>query len=392
MANISNKEVAIIGVGMTNMANREDKGMKELFVEALNGAYADVEKGIDPKDIQEAWIGSLKTGGSQLGNTAPMLCDMAHLPNIPSQSIENACASSSYAFRDGVMSILSGKNDIVLIGGCEKMNDLTRERNRYWLGNSGDVEWERLAGMSFPGLYAMVASRHFHLHGTTHDQLAKITVKNHRNGYYNPKAQLRFQVDFEKAANAPFLAYPFTLFDVCPVTDGAAVALLCRGDLAKNFTDNPVFVAGMGAAIDAMALHDREDLSRFRAAEISANMAYKDSGLKPDDIDVAEVHDCFTIAELVAYEALGFCGIGEGGRLIDEGETSIDGRIPVNCSGGLKSKGHPIGATGLCQIYEIVHQLRGDVQPERQVKGAKIGLTENAGGSVGSCTVTILRI
>ena len=391
MAEFRDREVAIIGVGMTRLGNREDKGMKELFVEALDETFKDVDKGIDPKEIKEVWIGGLKTGGSQLGNTAPLLCDMAHLPNSPAQSVENACAASSFALRDGVMSIRAGTNDVVLVGGCEKMNDLTRERNRYWLGNSGDVEWERLAGMSFPGLYAMVAIRHFHKYGTTHEQLCKIAVKNHQNGYHNPKAQLRFLVDYEKAVKAPFLAYPFTLFDVCPVTDGAATAILCRGDLAKKFTDRPVYVAGMGAGTDAMALHDREDITRFRAAEFAGKMAYEEAGLKPDDIDVAEVHDCFTIAELIAYEALGFCKPGEGGRMIDDGETGLGGRIPVNCSGGLKSKGHPIGATGLCQVYEIVRQLRGEVETERQVKGAEIGLTENAGGSVGSCTVTILR-
>ena len=386
------REVAIVGVGMTRLGNRERMGMKELFAEALTEAFADVEKGIDPAAINEVWVGSLKTGGSQLGNTAPLLCDMVHLPDVPAQSVENACAGGAFAFRDGVMSIRSGMNDVVVVAGCEKMNDLTRERNRYWLGNSGDVEWERLAGVSFPGLYAMVALRHFHKYGTSREQLCKIAVKNHKHGLRNPKAQLRFPIDYEKALQAPYIAYPFTLFDVCPITDGAAVAILCRADLAKEFTDTPIYVVGLGAASDAMALHDRADITRFRAAELAAAQAYKEAGVTPANIDVAEVHDCFTIAELITYEALGFCGFGEGGRLVDEKHTELGGRIPVNVSGGLKSKGHPIGATGLCQIYEIVHQLRGDVQePERQVQGAEIGLAENAGGSVGSCAVTILR-
>lgn len=387
------RDVAIIGVGQTRYGAFPDRGIKALFFEAYLEALKDVEKGLDPKEIQEAWIGTLQTGGNQLGNVAALMTEQANLPYIPANRVENACASGGFAFRNAVMSIKSGMRDIVLASGVEKMTDLPRERNRYWLGVSGDVEWERLAGTNFPSIYALMAIRHMHEHGTTKKQLAMVSVKNHKNGAKNPKAQLRFEITLEQAIEAPFFTYPLGLFDLCPVTDGAAAIILCRGDLATRFTDKPVWVAGIGAGTDYLAIHDRKDMTRIISTEVAAREAYAQAGLKPDDIDLAEVHDCFTIAEIIAYEGLGFAKPGEGGKLIEAGETEIGGRIPVNASGGLKSKGHPIGATGAGQIYEMVHQLRGDAKnPERQVKGAEIGLCHNVGGSGGTCAVTILKI
>ncbi|MEW6202163.1 MAG: thiolase domain-containing protein [bacterium] len=387
------KDVAIIGAGQTSYGVMPDKGLKELFAEAFIEAVNDVQKGIDTADIQEAWIGTLGTGGAQLGNFAPLLTEQVYLPFIPAQRVEDACAASTFAFRDAVMAIKSGMRNVVLAGGVEKMTDLPRERNRYWLGVSGDVEWERLAGTNFPGIYAMIAMRHMHEYGTTREQLMKVAIKNHRNAVNNPKAQFKAELTMEKCLKAPFIAYPFTIYDVCPVSDGAAVVILCRADWANKFTDKPVYIAGIGAGTDYLAIHDRKDITRLRAAENAAQDAYRQAGVKPDDIDVAEVHDCFTIAEILAYEAIGFAKVGEGGRLLDDGDTEIGGKIPVNPSGGLKAKGHPIGATGTGQICEIVHQLRGDVQkPDRQVKGAKIGLTHNVGGSGGTATVNIFRI
>ena len=387
------RDVAIIGVGQTRYGVFPRKGRKELFFEAFQEAINDVEKGLAPKDIQEVYIGSMETGGAQLGNLAGLMAEQVNLPHRGARRVENACASSGFAFRDAVIAIKSGIADIVLAGGVEKMTDLPRERNRYWLGVSGDVEWERLAGTNFPGIYAMIATRHMYLHGTKREQLAKVGVKNHKNGALNPKAQFQYEITLEQVLNAPLLAYPFTVFDSCPITDGASVVILCRADMAKSFTDKPVYVLGSGAGTDNLAIHDRKDITRLLAAEVAAHQAYKQAGLKPEDIDLAEVHDCFTIAEIIAYESLGFAQLGEGGKLIDEGETQIGGRIPVNPDGGLKSKGHPLGATGTGQIYEIVHQLRGDaVKPGRQVKGAEVGLTHVAGGSGGTATVHILGV
>ncbi len=387
------KEVAIIGVGQTQYGSFPEIGIKELFTEACLAAMKNAEKGIDHKEIQEAWIGTLQTGGNQLGNLAALMTEQANLPYIPAHRVENACASASSAFRCGVMAIKSGLRDVVLVGGVEKMTDLPRERNRYWLGVSGDVEWERLAGTNFPGIYALMALRHFHEHGTTKKQLAMVAVKNHKNAVKNPKAQFRFEVTLEQVMEAPFFAYPLGLFDLCPVTDGASAAILCRGDIARNFTDKPVWVAGSGAGTDYLAVHDRKDVTRIMSAERAGKEAYAQAGVKPEDIDFAEIHDCFTIAEIIAYEGLGFAKYGEGGKLIESGETQIGGRIPVNASGGLKAKGHPIGCTGIGQIYEAVNQLRGEAKdPERKVKGAEVGLCHNVGGSGGTCCVHILKI
>jgi acetyl-CoA C-acetyltransferase/acetyl-CoA acyltransferase len=385
-------DVAVVGVGQTKYGAFPEKGMKELFVDAFREAVADVQKGIDPKRIQEAFIGTLETGGNQLGNVASLVIEQVHIPNIPARRVENACASSGFAFRDAYLAVKTGRYDVVLAGGVEKMTDLPRERNRYWLGVSGDVEWERLAGTNFPGIYAMIAMRHMYEYGTKKEQISGVAVKNHRNAAKNPKAQLRFEITLERAMTSQMLAYPLTIFDACPTTDGASVAILCRGELAKEFTDSPVYVVGSGAATDFLAIHDRKQITHLIAGTLAGKQAYEEAGVKPQDIDVAEVHDCFTIAEILAYESLGFAKIGEGGRLVSEGETEIGGKIPVNPSGGLKAKGHPIGATGVGQVYEITHQLRGDLkEKERQVKDAEIGLTHNVGGSGGTAVVHILK-
>ncbi len=385
-------KVAIIGVGQTRFGEFADKGVKELFVEAFLEAINDVDKGIDPKDIKEAYIGNLGVGGIQLGNFSSMAVDQIGLHGIPATRVENACASSGFAFRSAVMAIMSGVCDVALAGGVEKMTDIPRDKLRYWLGVSGDTEWERLAGMTFPGVYALMALRHMHQYGTKREHLAMVAVKNHKNGAQNPKAHFQRETTLERALNSPMVAYPLTIFDCCPVSDGASVAILCRADLAKKYTDTPIYVAGFGAGTDRLSLFEREDFTTLMASVLAAKQAYKMAGIEPKDVDVAEVHDCFTIAEIIAYEDLGFCKKGEGAKLIEEGETEIGGRIPVNPSGGLKAKGHPIGATGTGQIYEIVKQLRGEAEKRsRQVSGAEIGLTHNVGGSGGTAVVHILR-
>jgi len=385
-------EVAVIGVGQTPFGLFPKRSLKSLFWEAFEEALRDVEKGLDPKDVQEAWIGTLSTGGGQLGNQAALLCESVGLVGVSAHHVENACASGGFAFRNAVLAIRSGACRVALAGGIEKMSDLPRERNRLWLGVSGDVEWERLAGTNFPGIYAMLARRHMHEHGTLKEWITGVAVKNHANALHNPKAQFRFPLELGKALQAPMLADPLTVFDACGITDGAAVAILCRKQDAASYTDRPVWVLGSGAGTDYLAIHDRKDLTGLAAARKAAFEAYKEAGVGPEGIHVAEVHDCFTIAEIMAYEDLGFCGDGEGGFLIRDKITEIQGPRPVNPSGGLKAKGHPIGATGIGQICEMVHQLRGDVlEPSRQVRGAKVGLTHNVGGSGGTAVVHIFR-
>lgn len=272
------------------------------------------------------------------------------------------------------------------------MTDIPRDKLRYWLGVSGDTEWERLAGMTFPGVYALMALRHVHQYGTKREHLAMVAVKNHKNGAQNPKAHFQREITLEVALNSPMVAYPLTIFDCCPVSDGASVAILCRADLAKKYTDTPIYVAGFGAGTDRLSLFERENFTTLIASVLAARQAYKMAGIEPKDVNVAEVHDCFTIAEIIAYEDLDFCKKGEGAKLVEEGETEIGGKISVNPSGGLKAKGHPIGATGAGQIYEIVKQLRGEVEKKsRQVSGAEVGLTHNVGGSGGTAVVHILR-
>lgn len=385
-------EVAVIGVGQTPFGLFPKRNLKSLFFEAFQEALQDVEKGLDPRDIQEAWIGTLCTGGGQLGNQAALLCESVGLAGISAHHVENACASGGFAFRNAVLAIRAGVCNVALAGGIEKMSDLPRERNRLWLGVSGDVEWERLAGTNFPGIYAMLARRHMHEHSTPKEWITGVAVKNHANALHNPKAQFRFSLDLKKALQAPMLADPLTVFDACGITDGAAVAILCRREDAARYTDRPVWVLGSGAGTDYLAIHDRKDLTGLVAARKAASQAYKEARVRPEEIQVAEVHDCFTIAEIMAYEDLGFCKDGEGGFLIRDRITEIGGPRPVNPSGGLKAKGHPIGATGIGQVCEMVHQLRGDVlEPRRQVQGARVGLTHNVGGSGGTAVVHVFR-
>jgi acetyl-CoA C-acetyltransferase/acetyl-CoA acyltransferase len=387
------KEVAIIGVGQSKFGTFIDKGAKELFVEAFEEALSNVDKGMESREIQEIYVGNLGVGGGQLGNFASMIADCAGLTGIPAVRLEDACASSGFAFRAAVLAVQSGTCDIAVAGGIEKMNDLPRERLRYWLGVSGDTEWERLAGMTFAGVYALMAMRHMHQYGTRREHLAMVAVKNHKNGADNPKAHFQRTITLEQALNSAMVAHPLTLFDCCPITDGASVAIVCRADLAKKYTDAPVYVLGHGASTDRLGLFEREDFTGLAATTMAAEQAYNMAKIQPKDVNLAEVHDCFTIAEIMACEDLGFCRKGEGGKLVEAGETQIGGRIPVNPSGGLKSKGHPIGATGTGQVYEVFKQLRREaVKPSRQVSGAEIGLTHNVGGSGGTAVVHVLSM
>ncbi|HLY58391.1 MAG TPA: thiolase domain-containing protein [Stellaceae bacterium] len=386
------RAVAVIGAGQSTYGLFPERTLKDLFFEAVQSCVADVDRGIDLRDVDEAFIGSLSTGGAQLGNLAPLMMEAGGMPGVPARHIENACASSGFAFRDAFAAIASGRARIACAAGVEKMSDLPRERNRSWLGVSGDVEWERLAGTNFPGIYAMMARRHMHEHGTTKAQITAVAVKNRGNAVANPKAQFRQAIELERALKAPNLAAPFTLADACGITDGASCILLCDAEIARDFTDQPVAVIGSGAGSDFVAVHDRPDMTTMPAVVRAAREAYAMAGLGPADIDFAEVHDCFTIGEILAYADLGFCERREAGAYVESGATRRDGARPVNNSGGLIGKGHPIGATGTGQIYEIAMQLRGRAAaPERQLRNPRHGLAHNVGGSGGSAAVHILR-
>mgnify|MGYP000168047041 CR=1 FL=1 len=383
------REVALVGAGQTKFGDFPQKGIKELFAEAYAEMLSSVDKGLDPRVIDAAYVGTLGSGGFQLGQVAPLLTGHVGLTGIPSVRVENACASGGFAVFQAVLAVASGVHDVVLAAGVEKMRDLSGEKSRYWLGVSGDTEYERLAGMTFAGIYAMIAARYMEEYSVDRKYLSMVAVKNHANGVRNPKAQMRKAVALEKAMGAPDVAYPLNLYDCSPTSDGAAAVLVVAAERAHEFTDRPVYVLGFGAGSDYLAVHDRETITSFKASVEAAGRAYEMAGLGPEDVDLAEVHDCFTIAELIAYEDLGFAPRGGAPRLLEEGVTELGGQKPVNASGGLKAKGHPLGATGVSQVAEVFLQLRGQAG-DRQVRDPKVGLTHNVGGSGGTATVFLL--
>jgi acetyl-CoA C-acetyltransferase len=287
------------------------------------------------------------------------------------------------------MAIESGMHDVVVTGGVEKMTDTTMSKTTRTLVTAADQEWEAFLGMTFPGLYAMIARRHMHEFGTTREQLAMVSVKNHRNAKNNPFAQFNMEITVDDVLNSPKVADPLTLLDCSPITDGSACIVLASEEKAKEFTDSPIYVTGSGQASSTLSLHDREQITVIDSTCHASKEAYRRANIKASDVQIADVHDAFTIGEILAIEGLGFVKKGQGGKATEDGVTDKGGRIPVNTSGGLKAKGHPVGATGIAQAVEIVSQLRGDAG-KRQVN-ADIGLTHNVGGSGGTSIVHIFE-
>lgn len=383
-----NRFAAIVGAGQTGFGDYPEVSAAELFAEAYQEAAKSVDSGFEDSVIEAMYIGHVGIGGCQIGNVSAALADCVGLTGIPSFRVENACASSGFALLSAVQGILSSQYDVVVAGGVEKMRDIPLVRARNWL--EADVEHEKFAGITFAGLYALMATRYMHEYNVEKKYLSMVSVKNHRHAAQNPKAQFRREITLDEALNSPSIAYPLNLYDTCPTSDGASAVIVVNAKLANKFTDTPIYIMGVGAGTDTVALSDREEITNLKATREAARQAYKSSGVKPKDIDVAEVHDCFTIAELMAYEDLGFADKGLGWTLVRDDVTSLAGRIPVNASGGLKAKGHPIGATGTGQTYEIFNQLRGTVERHsRQVKDPEIGLSHNLGGSGATATVFI---
>lgn len=382
--------VSIVSAGLSKFGRRDNVYARELFVEAVSEAFERCPN-LDPKkDVKALFVGHMGEGYEHQGHTGPTLADWAGLLPCASVRTESACASSGVALRLGVMSVLSGLYDIVIVGGAEKMTHRTTAEATEYLAMASDYPFEQWNGITFSGLYALIATAHMNRYGTTERQLAQVAVKNHKHGALNPKAQIQKEITLEQALSSRVIAWPLKLLDCSLITDGASCAILTKPDLAKKFTDTPVHILGSGQASDAIGLYEREELTSLKAAKLAAKQAYEMAGVKPEDIDLAEVHDCFTIAEILAYEDLGFCKPGEGGKLAEEGVTTLGGRLPVNTSGGLKSKGHPVGATGVAQAYEIFLQLIGQAE-KRQVDGAECGLAHNVGGSGATATVHIFR-
>jgi acetyl-CoA C-acetyltransferase len=356
------------------------------------GKKALMDAKIHSSMIQAYYLGNFAaTGFNNQNHVAPYTASAIGLPNVPCVRVEAACASSGAAMREAVIAVASGLYDYVLVGGVEKMNTVDTPRVTEYLSQAADWETEAKIGATFPSMFALMARRHMHEYGTTREHLSSVAVKNHANGAKNPDAQMQKEITLEKAVNSPILvAEPLNLYDCSLVTDGAAAVVVCASELAAQHTAVPVDVIGHGQASDLFCMYQKKDITRFDATIAAGRRAYDMAGVKPEDIDVVEVHDCFTIAEIIAIEDLGFCAKGQGGPFSFEGMTAIGGKIPVNTSGGLKSKGHPVGATGAAQIAEIALQLRGE-SGARQVADAEIGMTHNLGGSGASCVVHILK-
>jgi acetyl-CoA C-acetyltransferase len=380
------KEVAVIGAGMTKFGELWGKSIKDIFVEAALKAIEDA--GVD--HIDSMYVGSMSSGlfvGQE--HLGAVMADYLGVTPIPATRVESACASGGVSFRQAYLEVASGQSDIVLAGGVEKMTDGADVTET--LATAADQEYEVYQGITFPGLYAMIANAHMHQYKTKREQLAAVAVKNHRNGAKNPNAQFRSEITIDKVLNSTLVADPLRLLDCSPVSDGASAVILCSMDIAKKFTDSPVRVKASAQASDTIALHSRGSLTTLNAVVRAAEKAYKLANLKPENIDFAEVHDCFSIAEIVVTEDLGFFEKGCGGSSVEEGLTSLEtGKIPINTSGGLKSKGHPVGATGVAQIIELYEQLQGKAGA-RQVKNAHIGMAQNMGGSGASCVIHILE-
>ena len=409
--------VAIVGAGMSKFGMFPDKDSKDLFAEAFSEMLSNVDKGFDPKDIEAMWIGNFSNDFFvHQAHWGPIISDLVGLAPKAITRTEGACASSTLAMRDGVMAIASGMYDIVLVGGVEEMSKCTTEEVTEGLALATSP-YEGAAAYTFPGVFGALATAYFDKYGANREHLMNITIKSHNNAPLNPKAQYGktiadlMQAKIAKAEKKgkpipewkdekealfdprfnPPVAWPMHLYDCCPISDGASSLLLVAEDMAKDFSENPIYIIGFGQG-SGRALHACPSLTSFEANKQAAAEAYGMSGLKPEDIQFAEVHDCFSIAELIHCEDLGFFGPGEGYKAIAEGATRRDGPMPINTSGGLKCKGHPVGATGTAQMFEIWKQLRGEAG-ERQIpkEDLRIAATQNLGGTGGTCTFTIFE-
>jgi acetyl-CoA C-acetyltransferase len=409
--------VALVGAGMSKFGSFPGKSSRDLFVDAFQEMLGSVDKGFNAKDIEALYIGNFSSDlFENQGHIAPIMADWVGLTPRPATRIEDACASGGAALRQGLIAVASGLYDIVLVGGVEKMTDLPIERVTDTLATAADSLYEVPAGFTFPGLYAAMATAYMAEYGANTDVFLKVGYKNHENGSLNNKAQFGQRIanimearkasavkkglpvptwanemEFLKDDRAnPIIAWPMRLYDCSPVSDGAAAVLLVSEEIARRFTDKPLHVIGSGQGSDG-AIHSRPTMTSLPSAKYAANAAFEMAGVKPTDIKAVEVHDCFTVAEIIASEDLGFFKPGDGWKAVEEGKTARDGVCPINTSGGLKSKGHPVGASGVGQVLEIWKQLRGEAD-QRQLPGdPNLGLTHNVGGTGQTCTVHIFE-
>ncbi|MEI7988236.1 MAG: hypothetical protein WCI88_04290 [Chloroflexota bacterium] len=410
-------QVAIVGAGMSKFGSFPEKNSRDLFIDAFQSMRSSIDKGLDPRDIEALYLGNFSSDVFEgQAHTAAVMADVAGLTPCPAIRVEDACASGGVALRQGVLAIAYGIYEIVLVSGVEKMSNLPTDKVTNALAAAGDISYEIPSGFTFPGFYAAMTSVYMHKYKLQTEDLMRVAIKNHQNGSLNPKAHLGITIldmmnkridsakkkgkpiplwenewDFLRDDQAnPMVAWPLRLFDCSPITDGSASILLVSGEIAKQFTDNPVFIIGSGQASDC-PLHDRSDLSKIRATSKAAQIAYETAGVSANDIQIAEVHDCFTIAEIQATEDLGFFEQGTGYKMVEEGVTTRDGRKPINTSGGLKSKGHPVGASGVAQAVEIWEQMRSEAGARQVTRDIPLALTHNVGGTGQTCVIHIFE-
>lgn len=371
------REVFVVGAAMTPFGVFKDLGVKELGARAAMGAMKDA--GIAPAAVEMVVCGSAAAGMlAPQGTTVPqVVMREVGVVGIPMLRVENACASGTTALHQAWLTVGAGMADVVLVLGVEKMTGAPRAKVFEYMASASDVELEGAMGLTMPGVFAMIARRHMREFGTTREQIAEVAVKNHAHGAGNPRAHFRKPITVADVLAAPMIARPLTLLDCCPVTDGAAAVVLASGPAAERLGRRPIRLAAV--ALQSGRYEEDLPLTGFDATVRASSRAYELAGVGPQDVDVAEVHDCFTIAEILHYEDLGFVKKGEGGLMVERGDSKLGGRLPVNPSGGLKAKGHPVGATGVAQVVEIAEQLRGQAG-DRQVPDARVGLTHCLGG------------
>jgi acetyl-CoA C-acetyltransferase len=379
---------SMISAGMSKFGARKGLGTRELFLEAVKEAFERTPK-LDPGTIQAAFIGTMSEGFEKQGHQGAEAITWAGLKPHPGIRVEAACASSGAALKFGIATILARMYDVVLVGGVEKMTNVKTADATSFIAQAADAQMDQRNGLTFPGFFGLVEVLHMKKYGSKLEDFAAISVKNHKNGTLNPKAQYQTAVDINTVLTSRIISWPIRLYECAPISDGAACMIIAKPEIARRLSDTCIDIIGQGLASDSILAAEKD----FSTVTLDANVqaareAYRMAGVSPDDIDLAEVHDCFSCAELLAYEDLGFCEKGKGQTLVRNGETEKDGRIPVNVSGGLKSKGHPVGATGSAQLYEMYLQLNG-LARARQIEGAEIGLTHNLGGCGATASVTI---
>jgi len=379
MAESLRGRVAIVGAGMIPFGELYELSLEDMIEEAYLNALQSVDKGLDPGEIEAAWFGTVYP---VTGNTGLVLAHATGLFEIPVTRVENACATGSDAFRQACFAVAAGVYDVVLVVGAEKMHDepggliQRADVKKLWMGR----------GVTMPAFFGLRATAYMERYSVSRKEIALVSVKNHKNGARYPYAHLKIECSLDDVLGAPYVSYPLGLYDCCPVTDGAAALIVCNAKVAKRYTDDPVYILGSGLATDSFVRGG--DLTSFSATKRAAHQAYEMAGVSPQDVDVAEIHDCFSITELISYEDLGFAEPGRGVGLLKEGLVELEGERPVNPSGGLLSKGHPLGATGVAQLVELYEQLRGEAGPV-QTKDPQIALQHNIGigrfatGSVG---------